>query len=82
MLENVTKYTVKISDRFGNPYVVNNLDKYANLDDCNCTNEVDYSCKCSYIRNPYYVKLQVSLQFKYGLFEDDLAKDLINVNGR
>lgn len=82
MLENATKYTVKISDRFGNPYTVNNLDKNADLSECDCSQTVDYSCRCSYIRNPYYVKLQVSLQFKYGLFEDDLAKDLINVNGR
>jgi hypothetical protein len=82
MLENANKYTVTITDRFGNPYAVNNLDKNANLDECDCSQTVDYSCRCSYIRNPYYVKLQVSLQFKFGLFEDDLAKDLINVNGR
>ena len=82
MLENANKYTVTITDRFGNPYAVNNLDKNANLDECNCSQTEDYSCRCSYIRNPYYVKLQVSLQFKFGLFEDDLAKDLINVNGR
>ena len=82
MLENANKYTVKITDRFGNLYVVNNLDKNANLSECDCQNSIDYSCRCSYIRNPYYVKLQVSLQFKYGLFEDDLAKDLLNVNAR
>jgi len=82
MLEKANKYTVKITDRFGNVYVVNNLDSNANLDECNCSNTIDYSCRCSYIRNPYYVKLQVSLQFKFGLFEDDLFKDLINVSGR
>jgi len=81
MLENANKYTVNITDRFGKQYVVNNLDSNANLSECNCSEEIDYSCRCSYLRNPLYVELQVSLQFKFGLFEDDLFKELINVNG-
>ena len=78
MLQNANKYTVKITDRQGNVYNVNNLDKNANLDKCDCSNTVDYSCRCSYIRNPYYIKLQVNLQFKFGVFEDDLSKPLLN----
>jgi len=80
MLQNANKYTVKITDRQGNVYNVNNLDKNANLDDCNCSDTVDYSCRCSYIRNPYYIKLQVNLQFKFGVFEDDLSKPLLNLH--
>ena len=79
-LENTNKYTVTVTDRYGSPYKVNNMDYNANIEDCNCQNEIDYSCRCSYIRNPYYVKLQVSLQFKFGTFEDDLYKDLLNLH--
>ena len=79
-LQNANKYTVKVSDRYGNPFVVNYLDKNANLNNCDCSNDDDYSCRCSYIRNPYYVKLQVNLQFKFGVFEDDLAKPFLNVH--
>lgn len=81
-LENANKYTVKITDRYGKVYAVNNLDYNANIENCNCQNEIDYSCRCTYIRNPYYVKLQVSLQFKFGTFEDDLYKDLLNLHPR
>jgi hypothetical protein len=80
MLQNANKYTVKITDRYGSVYNVGNLDKNANLDNCDCSDTVDYSCRCSYIRNPYYIKLQVNLQFKLGVFEDDLAKPLLNVH--
>jgi len=79
-LQSANKYTVKISDRYGSPFVVNHLDKNANLNNCDCSNIEDYSCRCSYIRNPYYVKLQVNLQFKFGVFEDDLAKPFLNVH--
>ena len=82
ILQNALKYTVKITDRYGNQYVTNNLDTRANTDVCNCQTSTDYSCRCSYIRNPYYIKLQVSLQFKFGVFEDDLYKDLLHVNPR
>jgi hypothetical protein len=81
ILQNALKYTVKIRDRFGNDYKVNNLDKNANLSECNCESDnINYSCRCSYIRNPYYIKLQVNLQFKFGIFEDDLYKDYLNVH--
>jgi len=82
ILQNALKYTVKITDRYGNQYVTNNLDTRANTDVCNCQTSTDYSCRCTYIRNPYYVKLQVSLQFKFGIFEDDLYKDLLHVHPR
>jgi hypothetical protein len=82
ILQNALKYTVKITDRYGNQYVTNNLDTHANTDVCNCQTSTDYSCRCSYIRNPYYIKLQVSLQFKFGIFEDDLYKDLLHVHPR
>ena len=82
ILQNALKYTVKITDRYGNQYVTNNLDTRANTDVCNCQTSTDYSCRCSYIRNPYYIKLQVSLQFKFGIFEDDLYKDLLHVHPR
>jgi len=77
-LELANKYTVKITDRYGKVYKVNNMDYNANIENCNCQNEIDYSCRCSYIRNPYYIKLQVSLQFKFGTFEDDLYKEYLN----
>lgn len=80
MLQNANKYTVNITDRAGNTYVINYLDKNANLNNCDCSNDEDYSCRCSYIRNPYYVKLQVNLQFKFGVFEDDLAKPFLNLH--
>ena len=82
ILQNALKYTVKITDRYGNQYVTNNLDTHSNTDVCNCQTSTDYSCRCSYIRNPYYIKLQVSLQFKFGIFEDDLYKDLLHVHPR
>ena len=82
ILQNALKYTVKITDRYGNQYVTNNLDTRANTDVCNCQTSTDYSCRCTYIRNPYYIKLQVSLQFKFGIFEDDLYKDLLHVHPR
>ena len=82
ILQNALKYTVKITDRYGNQYVTNNLDTQANTDVCNCQTSTDYSCRCTYIRNPYYIKLQVSLQFKFGIFEDDLYKDLLHVHPR
>lgn len=82
ILQNALKYTVKITDRYGNQYVTNNLDTRANTDVCNCQSSTDYSCRCTYIRNPYYIKLQVSLQFKFGIFEDDLYKDLLHVHPR
>jgi len=82
ILQNALKYTVKITDRYGNQYVTNNLDTNANTTVCNCQTSTDYSCRCSYIRNPYYIKLQVSLQFKFGIFEDDLYKDLLHVHPR
>jgi hypothetical protein len=81
-LEKTNKYTVTVTDRYGSPYKVNNMDYNANIEDCNCQNEINYSCRCSYIRNPYYVKLQVSLQFKFGTFEDDLYKELLNLHPR
>jgi hypothetical protein len=79
-LEKTNKYTVTVTDKYGSPYKVNNMDYNANIEDCNCQNEINYSCRCSYIRNPYYVKLQVSLQFKFGTFEDDLYKELLNLH--
>jgi hypothetical protein len=80
-LQNAQKYTVKITDRYGKVYKVENTDKNANVSSCDCTSDdINYSCRCSYIRNPYYVKLQVSLQFKFGIFFDDLYKDLLNPN--
>jgi len=82
ILQNALKYTVKITDRYGNQYVTNNLDTRANTSTCDCQTSTDYSCRCSYIRNPYYLKLQVSLQFKFGIFEDDLYKDLLHVHPR
>ena len=82
ILQNALKYTVKITDRYGNQYVTNNLDTRANTSTCDCQTSTDYSCRCSYIRNPYYIKLQVSLQFKFGIFEDDLYKDLLHVHPR
>ena len=82
ILQNALKYTVKITDRYGNQYVTNNLDTCANTSTCDCQTSIDYSCRCSYIRNPYYIKLQVSLQFKFGIFEDDLYKDLLHVHPR
>jgi hypothetical protein len=82
ILQNALKYTVKITDRYGNQYVTNNLDTWANTSTCDCQTSIDYSCRCSYIRNPYYIKLQVSLQFKFGIFEDDLYKDLLHVHPR
>jgi hypothetical protein len=82
LLQNALKYTVKVSDKYGKPYRVDNLDVNANLDSCTCQDTIDYSCRCSYIRNPYYLKLQVSLQFKFGIFEDDIYKDTINVHPR
>ena len=81
-LESANKYTVKITDRYGKVYKVNNMDYNANIENCNCQNEIDYSCRCTYIRNPYYVKLQVSLQFKFGIFEDDLYKEFLNPHPR
>ena len=82
ILQNALKYTVKITDRYGNQYVTNNLDTRANTSTCDCQTSTDYSCRCSYIRNPYYIKLQVSLQFKFGIFEDDLYKELLHVHPR
>jgi len=81
-LELANKYTVKITDRYGKVYKVNNMDYNANIENCNCQNEIDYSCRCTYIRNPHYIKLQVSLQFKFGTFEDDLYKELLNPHPR
>jgi hypothetical protein len=46
-LENANKYTVKITDRYGKVYAVNNLDYNANLNDCNCQNEIDYATRIS-----------------------------------
>ena len=82
LLENATKYTVKIYNKFGQIYKTDNLDYNANIAACDCQTHIDYSCKCTYIRNPYYVNLQVSLQFKFGTFEDDLYKELLNPHPR
>jgi hypothetical protein len=80
LLQNALRYTVKICDKYGKPYKVNNLDVNADLSSCSCQDTEDYSCRCSYIRNPYYIKFQVSLQFKFGVFEDDIHKDVLNVH--
>lgn len=80
LLQNALRYTVKISDRYGKTYKVDNLDINANLNSCSCQDTLDYSCRCSYIRNPYYIKFQVNLQFKLGTFEDDIHKDVLNVH--
>jgi hypothetical protein len=80
LLQNALRYTVKISDKYGKTYKVDNLDLNANLNSCSCQDTLDYSCRCSYIRNPYYIKFQVSLQFKLGAFEDDIHKDVLNVH--
>jgi len=82
LLQSALRYSVKIGDKYGKPYRVNNLDANANLNSCSCQDIVDYSCRCSYIRNPYYLKFQVSLQFKFGVFEDDIYKDTLNVHPR
>jgi len=79
-LENANKYSVKITDKYGKVFVTENLDMNANLDTCDCSNEIDYSCRCSYIRNPYYGKLQVGIQFKFGIFEDELFKPILNLH--
>jgi hypothetical protein len=79
-LQNANKYSVKITDTYGNEIKVNNLDKNSNIKPCNCQTSIDYSCRCTYIRNLYYVKLQVDVQFKFGTFEDDLFKDVLNLN--
>jgi hypothetical protein len=80
MLQSANKYSVKITDTSGNIISVDNLDSNANIAKCNCQTTIDYSCRCSYIRNPFYIKLQVDVQFKFGTFEDDLYKDLLNLN--
>lgn len=82
LLQNALRYTVKISDKYGKPYKVDNLDLNANLDSCSCQETIDYSCRCSYIRNPYYIKFQVNLQFKFGTFEDNIFKETLNVHPR
>jgi hypothetical protein len=80
MLQSANKYSVKITDTSGNIITVENQDSNANVTKCNCQTSIDYSCRCSYIRNPFYIKLQVVVQFKFGTFEDDLYKDLLNLN--
>jgi hypothetical protein len=79
-LQSALKYSVSITDSYGNAIVVDNLDKNANVTSCNCQTAIDYSCRCTYIRNPLYIKLQVVVQFKFGTFEDDLYKELLNLN--
>lgn len=82
-LQNANKYTIKITDRYGKVFKVDNLDTNANLESCNCQDDtIDYSCRCNYIRNPYYAKFQVYLQFKFGVFEDELFKPLLNPHPR
>jgi hypothetical protein len=81
-LENVNKLSIKITDRYGKVFKVDNLDKNANLDQCDCNDENDFACRCSYIRNPYYSKFQVGIQFKFGIFEDELFKELLNPHPR
>jgi len=79
-LQNATKYSVTITDTSENAIKVDNLDVNANLAACDCQTSIDYSCRCSYIRNPLYIKLQVVVQFKFGTFEDDLYKEVLNLN--
>jgi len=79
-LQNATKYSVTITDTSGNDIKVDNLDVNANLAACDCQTSIDYSCRCTYIRNPLYIKLQVVVQFKFGTFEDDLYKEVLNLN--
>jgi len=79
-LQNANKYSIKITSTNGNEIKVTNLDPNSNIKPCNCQTSIDYSCRCTYIRNIYYVKLQVSVQFKFGTFEDDLFKDVLNLN--
>ena len=68
---------------YGKVFKVDNLDKNANLDQCDCSgDDIDFSCRCSYIRNPYYSKFQVGIQFKFGIFEDELFKELLNPHPR
>jgi hypothetical protein len=79
-LQNANKYSVKITDTAGNEIKVTNLDPNSNIAPCDCQTSIDYSCRCTYIRNLYYVKLQVCVQFKFGTFEDDLFKEVLNLN--
>jgi len=79
-LQNATKYSVTITDNVENVIKVDNLDVNANIKPCNCQTSIDYSCRCTYIRNPLYIKLQVVVQFKFGTFEDDLYKEVLNLN--
>jgi len=79
-LQMANKYSVTITDTTGNQIKVDNFDLNANIGACNHQPNKDYSCRCTYLRNPYYVKLQVVVQFKFGTFEDDLYKEVLNLN--
>jgi len=75
-LANINRLTLNLSDSFGNPLQMPNLDYYVTTGKiCNCTG-TNYACPCFYIRHPYYKWLQVQYMIKFGVVETEIDKKI------
>jgi hypothetical protein len=70
-LAELERLEVAFLDRQGVPLEVPLLDTEAskNYSSCNCKENVDYSCKCYYLRHPYHPWWQCHLVMKLGVVE-------------
>jgi len=86
-LGNLDSLNIKICNSSGNLININNdsIDKNVKTSNsCYCFNQLTktyekkYNCVCSYIRHPYYLKLQNNILFKIGVIETDIDKRVFN----